>query len=123
MDQSVMNKIDDDDNNVQQQRQQDPQASSSSTPSHSTSISRTQSSNSTSFIAASNTNCSRSLSLVDSIEFKFDGNISKNAIALGDCDNDKKNELVIGTLNGELLIYKNDFKNSQALTKDLGMIS
>ncbi|KAH7646748.1 hypothetical protein HUG17_2286 [Dermatophagoides farinae] len=122
----VSNKIVKNDNgNVQQQQQQkiDELVSNSSTPSHSSSISRTQSSSSTSFIATSHTNCSRSLSLVDSIEFKFDGNISKNALALGDCDNDEKNELVIGTLNGELLIYKNDCKNPQASTKDLGMVA
>lgn len=35
----------------------------------------------------------------------------------------QKNELVIGTLNGELLIYKNDCKNPQASTKDLGMVA
>lgn len=82
------NKIDDDGNVQQQQQQNDQPASDTSTPSHSTSISRTQSSSSTSFIAASNANCQRSLSLVDSIEFKFEGNICKNAIAIGDCDND-----------------------------------
>lgn len=31
--------------------------------------------------------------------------------------------MVIGTLNGELLIYKNDRKIPQASTKDLGMIA
>lgn len=86
----VSNKIVKNDNgNVQQQQKIDELVSNSSTPSHSSSISRTQSSSSTSFIATSHTNCSRSLSLVDSIEFKLDGNISKNALALGDCDNDE----------------------------------
>lgn len=65
---------------------QDDPSSNSSSP-QSTSISQTQSSISSNY--ASNSNCIRSLALVDFIDFKFDGNISKNALALGDCDNDK----------------------------------
>lgn len=63
---------------------QDDPSSNSSSP-LSTSISQTQSSISSN---TSNSNCIRSLSLVDFVDFKFEGNISKNALALGDCDND-----------------------------------
>ncbi len=30
----------------------------------------------------------RSISLIDSIQFKFEGNLSKNGVVLADCDND-----------------------------------
>lgn len=30
----------------------------------------------------------RSISLIDSIQFQFDGNLSKNGVVLADCDND-----------------------------------
>ncbi|KAH9391139.1 integrin alpha FG-GAP repeat-containing protein 2 [Tyrophagus putrescentiae] len=65
----------------------------------------------------------RSISLIDSIQFKFEGNLSKNGVVLADCDNDDKNELLIGTLNGELLIFKDSSTIPLATAKELGMIS
>ena len=85
----------------------------------------------------------RSISLIDSIQFKFEGNLSKNGVVLADCDNDdvsrvkrgtekfilnsssfsqQKNELLIGTLNGELLIFKDSSTIPLATAKELGMV-
>ena len=97
-----------------------------------------------------------SISLIDCVEFKINGNINKNAILLEDCDDDRvssehetrffipktwtfffifqllilgfcliliqKNELLVGTLNGELLIFKDDVVVPFAAAKDLGMV-
>lgn len=48
----------------------------------------------------------RAVCFVKHLEFDFQGNIYKNAIALGDVDNDGEIELVIGNMNGDLAIYK-----------------
>ncbi|XP_014273430.1 KICSTOR complex protein ITFG2 isoform X1 [Halyomorpha halys] len=50
----------------------------------------------------------RSVCFVDKIELDFSGNILADAIALGDIDNDGENELVVGTINGELSIFKGE---------------
>ncbi|CAG7833710.1 unnamed protein product [Allacma fusca] len=50
----------------------------------------------------------RTLSLVDCIELKFSGNILKNAICFGDCDNDGLNELILGNSSGELAIFRDE---------------
>ncbi|KAI7685417.1 hypothetical protein SSS_00207 [Sarcoptes scabiei] len=71
----------------------------------------------------SNDKSIRSISLADSIQFEFEGNSSKHSIVLGDCDNDGRNELVIGTLNSELLVFKDDCRKPYASSKDLGMIA
>lgn len=57
--------------------------SSTSSSSRSTSISAAQSP----FIVPPTQNY-RSISLIDSIQFKVDGNLSKNSVVLADCDND-----------------------------------
>ena len=48
----------------------------------------------------------KTLSLVECVELKFSGNILKNAICLGDCDNDGFSELILGSSNGDLAIYR-----------------
>ena len=54
--------------------------SSTSSSSRSTSLSQN--------LVSQNSPNFRSISLIESINFKFDGNISKNALVLDDCDND-----------------------------------
>lgn len=46
--------------------------------------------------------------LVEARVLPVSGNVAQNALVFGDADNDAAhdNELVIGTLNGELLVYK-----------------
>jgi hypothetical protein len=48
----------------------------------------------------------RAISLVNRIEFQFMGNVARNAITLGDVDNDGCNELIIGNTKGEVAIFK-----------------
>lgn len=50
----------------------------------------------------------RSLSLVECVEVKFSGKVLKEAICLGDCDNDGLSELVVGNTDGDLFIYRGD---------------
>ncbi|XP_044750149.1 KICSTOR complex protein ITFG2 isoform X1 [Coccinella septempunctata] len=57
----------------------------------------------------------RAISLVNRIEFEFRGNVARNAIVLGDLDNDGSNELVIGSDNGKVAIFKGR-KNFQVLS-------
>ena len=46
--------------------------------------------------------------LVEACVLPVSGNVFQNAMVFGDADNDERHdaELVIGTLNGELLVYK-----------------
>lgn len=48
----------------------------------------------------------RAITLVKRYEFEFAGNVVKNALILGDVDNDGSNELVVGNQNGDLCIFK-----------------
>ncbi|KAJ1165938.1 hypothetical protein NDU88_006355 [Pleurodeles waltl] len=50
----------------------------------------------------------RSLSYVQRAVLEFSGSLFPHAICLGDADNDKLNELVVGDTNGKLYVYKND---------------
>ncbi|ODM98408.1 Integrin-alpha FG-GAP repeat-containing protein 2 [Orchesella cincta] len=63
----------------------------------------------------------RSLSLVECIEVKFSGKILKDALCLGDCDNDGLSELVVGNTDGELFIYRGD--KCICKSNELGTIS
>lgn len=63
----------------------------------------------------------RSVCFVDHLEFEFTGSIFKSAIALGDVDNDGELELVVGNMNGDLVIFKHD-KCWQKIN-NLGMIT
>lgn len=48
----------------------------------------------------------RAISLVDRLEFDFTGNVMRKGITLGDVDNDGTNELIVGSENGEVAIFK-----------------
>jgi hypothetical protein len=48
----------------------------------------------------------RAVSFVERLEFECPGSVFKNAIALGDVDNDSAMELVVGSDCGEVLIFK-----------------
>ncbi|XP_072398636.1 KICSTOR complex protein ITFG2-like [Diabrotica undecimpunctata] len=48
----------------------------------------------------------RAISLVKRVEFEFPGNVARNAIILGDVDNDGCNELIVGNQNGDVAIFK-----------------
>lgn len=48
----------------------------------------------------------RAITLVKRIEFEFSGNVLKNALTLGDVDNDGSNELIVGNQNGDVCIFK-----------------
>ncbi|KAK3105832.1 hypothetical protein FSP39_006800 [Pinctada imbricata] len=65
----------------------------------------------------------RTVSFVDRIELDFTGNLFKQAIVLGDVDNDKGHELVVGSAEGDLCIYKGKSSTPWRKCRDLGMIS
>lgn len=48
----------------------------------------------------------RAISLVKHIEFDFSGNVARNALTLGDIDNDGHNELIVGNQAGDISIFK-----------------
>lgn len=48
----------------------------------------------------------REISLVNKLEFPFMGNVTRNALTLGDVDNDGCMELIIGNNKGEVAIFK-----------------
>jgi len=63
----------------------------------------------------------KTLSLVHSIELPFSGNLLKEAICVGDCDNDGFGEIVVGNTDGELFIYRSN--KCIFYASDLGCIS
>lgn len=63
----------------------------------------------------------RAVCFVERIEFELSGNVFKNAITLGDVDNDGHSELIIGNSDGDISIFKGD-KCWQKLS-GLGMVS
>jgi len=48
----------------------------------------------------------RAVSFVDRLELDFSGSVFKNAITLGDVDDDGMHELVVGNQNGDVYIFK-----------------
>ncbi|KAJ8952025.1 hypothetical protein NQ318_023466 [Aromia moschata] len=52
----------------------------------------------------------RAISLVKKIQFDFPGNVVRNALTLGDIDNDGCNELIVGNQNGDVSIFKGQEK-------------
>ncbi|KAJ8982298.1 hypothetical protein NQ317_001158 [Molorchus minor] len=52
----------------------------------------------------------RAISLVKRIKFEFTGNVVRDALTLGDIDNDGCNELIVGNQNGEVVIFKGQEK-------------
>ncbi|KAF2355913.1 Integrin-alpha FG-GAP repeat-containing protein 2, partial [Trinorchestia longiramus] len=57
------------------------------------------------------------------LSFKFEGNMFKNAITLGDVDNDSLNELVVGNDRGELAIFKGENPSPVRLATGIGLVS
>ncbi|PRD35172.1 UNVERIFIED_CONTAM: Itfg2 [Trichonephila clavipes] len=64
----------------------------------------------------------RAVSFVSRLVFEFKGNVSKNAICLGDADNDNDYELAIGNLHGDMAIFKGDHTHPFFEAHDLGML-
>lgn len=60
----------------------------------------------------------RAISLVNRIEFQFMGNVARNAITLGDVDNDGCNELIIGNNRGEVAIFKVKYIDLCSIAED-----
>ena len=68
---------------------------------------------------------SRQISLVDKITLNWNTkNIYKNAITLGNVDNDENKdiELVIGSIDGELAIFKESNINYWKKCSNLGLV-
>lgn len=55
--------------------------------------------------------------------FSFEGNVYKNAVTLGDFDNDGLNELIIGNDKGDLAVFKGENTNPVWVASDLGLIT
>ena len=64
----------------------------------------------------------RSISLVERLEYDFAGNFCKDALCLGDVDNDGSNELILGNVGGQLAIFKKEVTAPWLRVNDLGMI-
>ncbi|KYQ93065.1 hypothetical protein DLAC_05676 [Tieghemostelium lacteum] len=71
----------------------------------------------------SSINSIRHISLVDRIVFSWKGNVFRRAITLADVDNDSINELVIGSLEGNLAIFKGTDPKPWRVAHNLGSIS
>lgn len=65
----------------------------------------------------------RVASFVNHLEFEFEGNINKNAICLGDVDNDGQNELIVGNEKGVLAVFKGENPHPVHVGTELGMVS
>lgn len=60
---------------------------------------------------------------MERLEYDFAGPIFKNALALGDVDNDGLHELVVANQNGDLAIFKGENTKSWRRAADLGMVT
>jgi len=65
----------------------------------------------------------RAVSFVDRLELDYSGSVFKNAITLGDVDNDGMHELVVGNQNGDVLIFKGTGNKCWRKACDLGMVT
>jgi len=65
----------------------------------------------------------RAVSFVDRLELDFSGSVFKNAITLGDVDDDGMHELVVGNQNGDVYIFKGTGNKYWRKASDLGMVS
>ncbi|XP_067654862.1 KICSTOR complex protein ITFG2-like [Haliotis asinina] len=65
----------------------------------------------------------RTVSFVERVEVEFSGNLLNQAMVLGDVDNDKYNELVVGNIDGDLSVFKGSSVTPWRKTSDLGMIT
>lgn len=64
----------------------------------------------------------RQVSLVDRQHYVFDGSVLQGALCLGDCDGDRENELVVGTTDGALLVFKGLESEAVAVRQGLGTL-
>lgn len=48
----------------------------------------------------------RAISLINHLEFDFNGSVVRKGVTLGDVDNDGNHELVVGNEDGEVVIFK-----------------
>ncbi|KAK2141017.1 hypothetical protein LSH36_1181g00025 [Paralvinella palmiformis] len=62
----------------------------------------------------------RTVAFVENIEFEYQGNVFNKAISVGDVDNDQNNELILGTMCGDLYIFKGRGKKPWAVASELG---
>ena len=65
----------------------------------------------------------RSVSFVEHLELEFNGCVFKEALSLGDVDNDGGNELIVGNVDGELSIFKGDCAKPWKMCRNLGMVT
>ncbi|XP_077994913.1 KICSTOR complex protein ITFG2-like [Glandiceps talaboti] len=65
----------------------------------------------------------RSVSFVQRLELDVPGNLFTHAFVLGDVDNDKENEFVVGTVNGLLCIFKGMNTQPWKVASGLGMVT
>ncbi|KAK7081609.1 integrin alpha FG-GAP repeat-containing protein 2 [Halocaridina rubra] len=65
----------------------------------------------------------RVVSFVNPLEFEFEGTVCKNAVCLGDIDNDGQNELVVGNEKGTLAIFKGEKSHPVEVIHVLGMLT
>lgn len=65
----------------------------------------------------------RSVSYVQRVALDFSGSLFPHAICLGDVDNDKLNELVVGDTSGKLFVYKNDDSRPWVTCSCQGMLT
>lgn len=65
----------------------------------------------------------RTVSFVERLEFECQGNVVSKSLAVGDVDNDKGYELVIGNVHGDLFIHKGRETRPWRKASDLGMIT
>jgi hypothetical protein len=66
----------------------------------------------------------RSVSFVERVELQFKGNVFSQALCLGDVDNDGRSELVVGNVQGDLAIFKEEERNKPWRScQDLGSVA
>lgn len=65
----------------------------------------------------------RAVSFADKVELEFPGNLYKDAITLGDVDNDGHNELVVGNADGTIGIFKGLNHKPWKIGRNFGMIT
>jgi hypothetical protein len=63
-----------------------------------------------------------SLADLDRQHYAFDGSVLQGALCLGDCDGDREHELVVGTTDGALLVFKGLESEAVAARQGLGTL-
>ncbi|XP_064634763.1 KICSTOR complex protein ITFG2-like [Lineus longissimus] len=65
----------------------------------------------------------RTVCFVDRLELDCPGNLFNQALAIGDVDNDKGNEVVVGNVTGQMRVFKLTDSRPWGYCSDLGMIT